>query len=138
MTESRIRGHLDATFDPQSVLSVSQYHINIHAQLQVHGRNVWSSSICELGDACLRMRHPIVIMLEDHGDEIIASWPEVEAWGCGNTESEAINILKDQIRTLFRELHGESPDSLGDLPLRWQRAMNSVIEIAQSESGPKK
>src|SRR5688572_18665080 len=53
-------------------------------------RAVFSTSLVDLGDDHVRLAHPLVVVVEDHGEEIVASWPEVEAWGSGATEAEAL------------------------------------------------
>jgi hypothetical protein len=67
-------------------------------------------------------------MLEDYDSEIIASWPEVEAWGSGATDAEAINALKDDIVRLCDELFVMRPEELGKLPHRWLLSLSAVID----------
>lgn len=86
-----------------------------------------STSVVDLGDASLRLRSPIVVVLEVHDDEAIASWPEVEAWGSGTTPAEAINALKDELLSLYRELREASEEELGKLPRRWKQALRAII-----------
>lgn len=96
----------------------------------------WSTSIFELGDDAIILKHPLIVTIEDYGDdEFTASWPEVEAFASGATESEAINDLKDEIVALFRELSTMPDNELGKLPKRWKRALNSAI--SQGDCKPK-
>jgi len=88
-------------------------------------RYVWPATITDLGD--LRLRHPLIVTLEDHGDEFIASWHEVEAWAAGKTEAQAIDLLKDEVVALFREIGSMPDDQLGKLPKRWKRALRAII-----------
>lgn len=85
----------------------------------------WPESLVDLGT--LRLRHPITIQIEDHGTEMIASWPEVELWGAGNTDADAMDALKDAIITLYRDLANTPDDLLGTLPLRWKRTLEALF-----------
>jgi len=98
----------------------------------------WSTSIVSLGSDKYRLLFPLIISLEDYGVEIIASWPEVEAWGTGNTDSEAINALKDDIVRLCDDLLGAQDLTLGKLPRRWAMALRAVIAVVVDDAaGPK-
>ena len=89
-------------------------------------RRTWSVSVADLGDAGLALRQPLTVMLEDFGEEYVASWPEVEAWGTGPTEADAINSFKDELSSLYGELAGTPDRRLGKLPMRWKRALFTV------------
>ena len=86
-------------------------------------RRTWSATISELGESGLALRAPLIVTLEDFGDEFVASYPEVEAFGSRPTEFDAINALKDAIGGLYAELAGAPNDELGKLPKRWKRAL---------------
>lgn len=98
------------------------------------GPRVWSVSLAHLGTPELSLRVPLVVTIEDHGTEFLASWPEVEAWGSGASEAEALNELKDEIVRLHADLSGSDEASLGKLPRRWKAALDAVIQTAPSES----
>jgi hypothetical protein len=90
----------------------------------------FSTTIVDLGDADLRLRFPLTVVVEECGDDCIASWPEVEAFGSGPTAADAINALKDEVSSLYRDL-SQAPDAeLGKLPLRWKRALAASISLA--------
>lgn len=72
--------------------------------------------------------HPIPIVLEESEDEVVASFPEVELFAVGSTESEAILNLKSSIIELFSDLAGTPKNELGKLPLSWLRILNKVIK----------
>jgi len=86
-------------------------------------RHKWAATISELGESGIALRSPLTVTLEDYGEEIIASYPEVEAFGSGATEADAINALKDEISGLYKELSSAPDESLGKLPKRWKRAL---------------
>ena len=89
-------------------------------------RHKWAATISELGESGLALRSPLTVTLEDYGEEIVASYPEVEAFGSGTTEADAINALKDEISGLYTELAATPESKLGKLPRRWKRALCAV------------
>lgn len=90
-------------------------------------RRVWSVSLVDLGSWELKLTHPLVVQIEDYGTEFVASWPEVEAWGSGDSEAAALNALKDALVSLHDDLAGAADESLGKLPLRWKLALKAVV-----------
>lgn len=94
----------------------------------------WSVSIVDLGKPGLKLRVALVVMLEENGAEFLASWPEVEAWGAGATEADAINELKDEILRLYTDLSGSDDASLGKLPRRWKASLSAIIDAVPAEA----
>lgn len=93
-------------------------------------RRTWVATIADLGEPGILLRTPLIVTLEDWGEEIVASYPEVEAFGSGSTEADAINALKDEVAGLYTELAGVADDKLGKLPKRWKRALLAVAHGA--------
>jgi hypothetical protein len=73
-------------------------------------------------------------MLEDYGGEYVASWPEVEAWGAGATEANAINALKDNLARLCDELLDVATDDLDKLPRLWAMALSAIVRTPKGVS----
>jgi len=96
-------------------------------ETNVGPNNIYSTSMVDLGSDTYQLRHPLTITIEDFGTEVIASWPEVEAWGSGLTDADAINSLKNEIQALYADLRNTAEDQLGFLPARWKRALDAVI-----------
>lgn len=92
-------------------------------------RRVWSVSLVDLGRAGLRLRTPLIVQIEDFGDGFVASWPEVEAFGSGSSEAEAINALKDAVSDLYGTLVAAPDETLGKLPWRWKQALHAVVVV---------
>ncbi len=90
-------------------------------------RYIYSTSVVDLGSDVLALQFPLVVAVEEFRTEVVASWPEVEAWGSGSTDAEAINALKDAIADLYFELKQTPDANLGKTPLRWKRALVSAI-----------
>jgi len=88
---------------------------------------VKQTNISEVGDG-FRVKMPIPVTIEEYDDEVTASFPEVEVFGSGATEAEAISRLKKEIVELYKELLETPKDELGYLPLAWLRVMDATIE----------
>lgn len=79
-------------------------------------------------DETLEVIKPIPVVIEEYGDEVIAAFPEIETFGVGSGEAEAIRNLKNEIRKIFFELENSSDDDLGKLPLSWKRVLLKVVK----------
>ena len=88
---------------------------------------VKQTTIVDLDDEEYHLRLPISIVLEEYSNEITASWPEIEAFGSGDSPTEAILSLKRDIVSLYDDLRTTPNDELGVLPQSWKRALESVV-----------
>jgi hypothetical protein len=90
------------------------------------------TQIRDLGAEQLRLSEPITVVIEEYPDEenIVARFPEVEAFGEGATEAEALLYLKEDIRRLYFDLAGSKPEELGTLPKAWLRVLQQIITEA--------
>jgi len=79
-------------------------------------------------DETLEVIMPIPVVIEEYDDEVIAAFPEIEAFGVGSGEAEAIRNLKEEIRKIFFELEKTSEDELGKLPLTWKKVLLKVVK----------
>jgi len=79
-------------------------------------------------DETLEVIRPIPVVIEEYDDEVIATFPEIETFGAGLCEAEAIINLKKEIRKIFFELEGFSDNELGKLPLSWKRVLLKVVK----------
>ncbi len=89
--------------------------------------SIKQTQLIDIGEE-FELTQPISIVLEESEDEVIASFPEVELFSTGNTESEAILNLKSKLIELFIDLTGTPQNELGKLPLVWLRILNKVIK----------
>jgi hypothetical protein len=81
----------------------------------------------------LRLRNPIAISLEDDGAQVIASAYDLDLFGYGETEGEALDDLRRTIVDLYFTLR-ENVSSLGALPVRvWEYLTDIVEEEARYE-----
>lgn len=79
-------------------------------------------------DDGLEVIRPIPVVIEEYDDEVIASFPEIEAFGAGVCEAEAIIDLKNEIRKIFFELEEVGEKELGKLPQSWKRVLLKVVK----------
>jgi hypothetical protein len=91
---------------------------------------IYTVQIRDLNDIAYRLVEPILIVLEKYQfeDNVVASYPEVEVFGEGATESEAILNLKFALLDLFDELNSLAFDEFGDLPKSWINILNRLIQ----------
>ena len=90
----------------------------------------YNTQIRDLGDDGYSLIEPLIISVEEYTSEdtVIASFPEIEVFGEGVTESEALTNLKLAILDLYEELIDTSPDELGDLPKAWLSVLQKIIK----------
>lgn len=88
-----------------------------------------NAQIRDLGDGAYELLEPIFITIEEYCEQevFLAGFPEVEAFGEGETESEAIANLKSDILDIYDELTECDPDELGSKPLSWLRILSKII-----------
>ena len=100
-------------------------------RLDVQDRPVkYNTQLRDLGDDDYKLAEPVLITIEEYlgEDTIIANFPEVEVFGEGVTEAEAILNLKWAILDLYQELIEISPEQLGDLPKTWLSILQQIIQ----------
>ena len=85
------------------------------------------TELFDIGEG-LEVIKPIPVVIEEYGNEVIASFTEIGAFGAGLCESEAMLNLKTEIRKIFFELEGFGDDKLGKLPLSWKRVLFKVVK----------
>lgn len=90
----------------------------------------WVTQIRDLGDENYELVEPLSILVEEYPDDVfIARFPEVEVFGEGITDAEAILDLKNSILDLYDELTETDPNTLGKLPKMWLRILKKVISV---------
>jgi len=87
----------------------------------------WSISMVSLGHDDLKLRFPLVVGIEDYGSEFVASWPEVEIYGSGQTEADAVNALKDALVQLYKDCLGTDENDFSKTPRRWLMALRAIV-----------
>jgi hypothetical protein len=84
-------------------------------------------TLMDIGSTHLTLLNPVQIVIEQYEDEVTASWPELEVFGSGDSDSEAILALKRDIVSLYEELCSTPDSELGALALGWKRTLQGVI-----------
>lgn len=74
------------------------------------------------------LKENLEILIEEYPDEIITQWPEVEIFGHGATQPEAMLDLKNEIIDLYEDLLKTKKRELGRLPKMWLRILNRIIK----------
>ena len=131
-------GTQDSTLDdPQTVILERLESLTNQTgqlKLEVMDRPIkYNSQIRDLGDETYELTEPLLITIEEYSvdDTVIASFPEVEAFGEGITETEAILNLKLAILDLYDELKETPVDELGSLPRSWLNVLHKIIHTEQ-------
>jgi len=90
----------------------------------------YNTQIRDLGDENYALVEPLIVSIEEYTgeDTVIASFPEIEVFGEGVTEAEALMNLKMAILDLYEELTDTPQDELGDLPKAWLSVLQKIIK----------
>jgi len=119
-TESRILERLESLTNQTGQLRIDVQDRPVKYNLQIR----------DLGDENYTLAESLIISIEEYQNEdtVIASFPEIEVFGEGVTEAEALMNLKLAILDLYDELNDTSPDELGDLPKAWLSVLQKIIK----------
>ncbi len=74
------------------------------------------------------LKEPIDVVLKTADNEIIALLPDLEIYGEGVNEIEALLDLKNEIIDLFVDLNSIDDKNLDRLPRNWKKIINSLVE----------
>jgi len=79
----------------------------------------------------LRLVEPLSVSLEYDGEQVIAYAPDLDLFGYGDTESEALDDLRRTVADLYYALQ-EERESLGPMPARvWGYLAHIIVEPEQ-------
>ena len=90
-----------------------------------------SAHLSDLASDLYELTSPVPIIIEHYQDEVTARWPEVEAFGAGDTESLAIAALRQDIVDLYCDLKDTPNTSLG----RNVQAIRRILMRAVVDAG---
>ena len=90
----------------------------------------YNTQVRDLGDENYTLNESLMVSIEEYPSEdtVIASFPEIEVFGEGATEAEALMNLKWSILDLYEELLESAPNELGDLPKTWLSILRKIIK----------
>ncbi len=92
---------------------------------------VVSNKIYSLPSEQYKLKFPIDIVIKIHENETIAIIPDLEIYGEGSNEFEAVNELKWELVDLLDHLMSLPEDELGDGPKSWKRTLELIVEKCQ-------
>ena len=131
-------GSLDSTLDDTQTVILERLESLTNQtgelKLEVMERSLkYNSQIRDLGDEIYKLTEPILITIEEYpgDDTVIASFSEIEVFGEGATETEAIFNLKLSVLDLYSELKDIPGDELGTLPRSWLNVLQKIIHTEQ-------
>lgn len=87
-----------------------------------------TAKIYELASDRYNLQCPVDLILKFYVDEVIAIIPDLEIYGEGSNEIEAMHNLKLELIDLYEDLSSISDNNLGKYPKAWKKAINSVIQ----------
>lgn len=87
---------------------------------------IYNTTIYDLGDNKYELSTPLQIVLEEGDEETVARIPELNLYTSADTDSEAIQELKQEIIQLYDDLLG-SERKLGPLPASWLQTLRNLV-----------
>ena len=124
------------TFDPD------QFYINQIGELikeikalnkslneyNTEATHIVSHYIYNIPDDSWELKRPLQIILKIYNEEVLALLPELEIYGDGKTESEAINNLKLEFIDLLYDLNELNNNELGVAPKMWKKTLLQMVK----------
>lgn len=101
----------------------------VEAALAARPKFTRSIFIHDLNTEVIELLMPLQAEIEAYAEEVIAKIPELDVWATSDTESEAILLLKKEIRDLWTDLNEADEASLGKLPRMWKRILSGHIQV---------
>ena len=109
----------------QSYLKESE-HFDEISKVQEAEQKTKFVTIDALEHPKLKLRYPLSITIEKDRQNVIANYSEIESFGCGQTETEAISDLLSEITEIYHELEqGEA--QLSSLSKKWWTHLQTVV-----------
>jgi hypothetical protein len=94
---------------------------------------VSNATLFDLGDAGYTLTTPLLVTLEIYSEEVVARFPAIDAYGSGETESEALEMLKESIVDTYEFLVTQPSKQLGRLPRAWLITLREVMVMGENE-----
>lgn len=74
------------------------------------------------------LKRPLFVKIEISEDEVFAVMPDLELYGEGQTEMEALDDLEIELIDLYKYLRPIPNNKLGKSPREWKRIITSLIQ----------
>ena len=90
-----------------------------------------ASKINSLPSEKYELKTPIDVIIKIFADEAMALFPDLELYGEGKNEMEALNDLKLEIMDLLEDLEGVPEEELGQAPKAWKKTLSLLVAKCQ-------
>ena len=90
-----------------------------------------NASISSLPSDIYKLRAPLNVIMKVSQDETLALLPELELYGEGVNEMEAIADLKNEFLDLIEDLEDLPEDEMGAGPKSWKSILDTLVEKCQ-------
>jgi CRISPR/Cas system-associated endoribonuclease Cas2 len=122
----------DANFD-KSITKLEEKIQKLHNEVEALKRqpSAFSSKITSIPSEKYELKEPIDVIIKIDGDEVIAMIPDLELYGEGCCEIEAVNDLKLELIDLLEDLEPYPDENLGRVPKAWNKTLKSMINRCQ-------
>ncbi|MBW2011670.1 MAG: hypothetical protein JRI32_08555, partial [Deltaproteobacteria bacterium] len=95
------------------------------------GAVVVVSKIYSLPSEKYELKTPIDVVIKIFDDEAMAVFPDLELYGEGKNETEALSDLKLEILDLLDDLEDIPENELGQAPKAWKKTLNLLVARCQ-------
>ena len=85
------------------------------------------TKIFDVSSDIYKLKRPIDIRLEIFSDEILSIIPELELYGEGVTEADALEDIKAELIDLYEYLNTVPKEKLGSDPKSWKKIIDTLI-----------
>lgn len=109
-------------------IDMLQHQIDHLTRILINRPMIRNAVLRDLNSSKYILKENIEISIEEYPDETIAVWPEIEAFGHGITQPEAILDLKNEIIDLYEDLSSAKKKEMGKLPEMWLRILKKIIK----------
>jgi len=122
----------DANFD-KSITKLEEKIQKLHNEVEALKRqpSAFSSQITSIPSEKYELKEPIDVIIKIDEDEVIAMIPDLELYGEGCNEIEAVNDLKLELIDLLEDLEPYPDENLGRVPKAWNKTLKSMINRCQ-------
>jgi hypothetical protein len=95
--------------------------------LESSPRQTYAIAITTFAPEPYELLRPISIAIEGHTEGFIASFVEANINASGETEHEAVNMVKDTILMAYERLVSKDDEALGPGPLKQKQILMNLI-----------
>lgn len=83
----------------------------------------------------LRLKQPLLALIEQNEKEFICNCPDIDIYGVGDTEQEAIVDFSENLENFFYLLKKEGEKNLGKQMIHIWRFLQTIIEETNATKG---